>query len=1016
MLGSELEAALEELRLIRELEPPANSRSRRRERGVYLRRRGDDFVVSKQPGPLGPIGSRRQAALAARALAAATDEELESLLDGGPLPRLRARLAHLAESLRYEEAARLRDRIEALEQIVERLRPARAAARAASVPGRTGGRAGLAQRASSSPAGSSGRSGRSRPGPGALLELEAGLAACRPAERTRRAVDRRAGRGPAAARRLHPPPAARARRAAPRPRPDRGASRRDSSVLDSASDLPELRPGAAGNVPVLPVLRRRGGGGCRRPAPRGAQGRHRPLRRPRRLHRARRDARPGGRPRRCSRPTTRSFASELERFGGTVEKFIGDAVMALFGAPVAHEDDPERAVRAALAIRDWAGEQGDELQVRIAVNTGEALVALDARPSEGEGMAAGDVVNTAARLQAAAPVNGVLVGEQTYRATAQAIDYREAEPVVGKGKSEPVPAWEALEARSRFGVDVSRRADAPLVGRGRELELLVSTLARVREERSPQLVTLVGVPGIGKSRLVHELFERVERGRRARPLAAGPLASLRRGRHLLGARRDRQGARRASSRATRPSRPRRSSAARSASSAPTQRSAQWLERHLRPLAGLAGGRLGRRRGGRRGLAPLPRGAGRGAAARARVRGSALGRRRAARLRRPARRAGERRPAARRSAPRAPSCCSGGRAGAAASRTPSRSRSRRSPTRTPRGSSARCSSGRCSTRETQEALLARAGGNPLYAEQYARILLERGDLRSCPRRCRASSPPGSTRSPRRRSGCCRTRPWSARSSGWAPSRRSTASTRGQAEELLHALERKEFVQRARALVGRRRERVRLPPPADPRRRLRPDPAGGPLATSTGARPPGSSRSAAPRIRPRCSPTTTWRRSSSRRRPGSTRPALGESARHALRDAGDRAAALYAVDAAERFYDAALRLWPEDDPERGRCSFAAPHPWSSGCGGDPGRLKRHETPCLPRATTRGRRGRDAARRGLLDAGPGASLFDEHARPGGCADRRRSRRAVRRSRSSCAWQRERIDRRTASPWRSS
>src|SRR5205809_4650816 len=96
---------------------------------------------------------------------------------------------------------------------------------------------------------------------------------------------------------------------------------------------------------------------------------------------------------------------QLEHYGGTVEKFIGDAVMALFGAPSAHEDDPERAVRAALAIRDWAGERGEELQVRIGVNTGEALVSLDARPSEGEAMAAGDVVNTAARLQTAAPLN-----------------------------------------------------------------------------------------------------------------------------------------------------------------------------------------------------------------------------------------------------------------------------------------------------------------------------------------------------------------------------------------------------------------------------------------------------------------------------------------------------------------------------------------------------------------------------------------------------------------------------------
>ena len=99
--------------------------------------------------------------------------------------------------------------------------------------------------------------------------------------------------------------------------------------------------------------------------------------------------------------------AELERYGGTVEKFIGDAVMALFGAPVTHEDDPERAVRAAVAIRDWAREHEDELRLRIAVNTGEALVALGSRPELGEGMASGDVVNTAARLQAAAPVNGV---------------------------------------------------------------------------------------------------------------------------------------------------------------------------------------------------------------------------------------------------------------------------------------------------------------------------------------------------------------------------------------------------------------------------------------------------------------------------------------------------------------------------------------------------------------------------------------------------------------------------------
>ena len=202
--------------------------------------------------------------------------------------------------------------------------------------------------------------------------------------------------------------------------------------------------------------------------------------------------------------------TELERRGGTVEKFIGDAVMALFGAPTAHEDDPERAVRAALAIRDGIREEG-ELQVRVAVTTGEALVALGARPLEGEGMASGDVVNTAARLQSAAPVNGILVDETTYRATEQKIDYAESEPVTAKGKQEPVPAWEVVQARSSYGVDVVRTQRTPLIGRERELEVLVAALGRVRAERSPQLVTLIGVPGIGKSRLVYELSEVIER-------------------------------------------------------------------------------------------------------------------------------------------------------------------------------------------------------------------------------------------------------------------------------------------------------------------------------------------------------------------------------------------------------------------------------------------------------------------------------------------------------------------------
>jgi class 3 adenylate cyclase/tetratricopeptide (TPR) repeat protein len=219
--------------------------------------------------------------------------------------------------------------------------------------------------------------------------------------------------------------------------------------------------------------------------------------------------------RRVLSPFYARLRTELERFGGTVEKFIGDAVMALFGAPVAHEDDPERAVRAALAIREAVAGLNDEnpgldLQVRIAVNTGEAMISLGARPSEGEGMAAGDVVNSAARMQSAAPVGGILVGETTYRATRQAIEYREAEPIVAKGKSEPVPVWEAVGARWRFGVDVAQLGGSELVGRGEELDLLRDALNRARRERAAQLVTLVGEPGIGKSRLVYELFKHVD--------------------------------------------------------------------------------------------------------------------------------------------------------------------------------------------------------------------------------------------------------------------------------------------------------------------------------------------------------------------------------------------------------------------------------------------------------------------------------------------------------------------------
>ncbi len=179
VLGSELEAALEELRLIRELGPPANSRSRRREHGVYLRPRGDELVVTKQPTELGPLTSRRQASLAARALAFSTAEERERLLEGAPLQRLRERLAYLSESLRYEEAARLRDRLEALERVIHRLRrlaELRELEACLIAPAAEPG-----WRKAFFVAGGEVRAVRSLPpGAGARLELAAGAVACSP--------------------------------------------------------------------------------------------------------------------------------------------------------------------------------------------------------------------------------------------------------------------------------------------------------------------------------------------------------------------------------------------------------------------------------------------------------------------------------------------------------------------------------------------------------------------------------------------------------------------------------------------------------------------------------------------------------------------------------------------------------------------------------------------------------------------------------------------------------------------
>ena len=215
------------------------------------------------------------------------------------------------------------------------------------------------------------------------------------------------------------------------------------------------------------------------------------------------------------RPYHARVKQEIERFGGTVEKFVGDAVMAVFGAPVSREDDAERAVNSALRILDAIVELNEEhpdleLTVRGAVNTGEAMVTLGARPAEGEGIVAGDVVNTAARLQQSAPVGGIVVGETTYRATKDLFEYEPLEPVAVKGKAESLPLWHAIAPRRRFGVDVEPIVRTPLIGRDDDLALLQSIYTRTLRDASVQLVTVTGEPGVGKTRLLAEFRKWVD--------------------------------------------------------------------------------------------------------------------------------------------------------------------------------------------------------------------------------------------------------------------------------------------------------------------------------------------------------------------------------------------------------------------------------------------------------------------------------------------------------------------------
>ena len=200
----------------------------------------------------------------------------------------------------------------------------------------------------------------------------------------------------------------------------------------------------------------------------------------------------------------------IESHGGTVEKYIGDAVVGVFGVPTVHEDDAERAVRAGLrvlqALRD-AGltrPDGGSLEARAGVSTGEALVRLDVDPAAGRGFLTGDAVNTAARLQAAAPPMGVVAGHLAYELTREAIDYEPHPPVAAKGKAEPVEAWLAKQAHARTGLRTSGVSATPFLGRKAELAALDEALDEAVAFGEARFALVVGEPGIGKSRLALE--------------------------------------------------------------------------------------------------------------------------------------------------------------------------------------------------------------------------------------------------------------------------------------------------------------------------------------------------------------------------------------------------------------------------------------------------------------------------------------------------------------------------------
>jgi class 3 adenylate cyclase len=204
------------------------------------------------------------------------------------------------------------------------------------------------------------------------------------------------------------------------------------------------------------------------------------------------------------------MAAVIESHGGTVEKFIGEAVMAVFGVPRLHEDDAIRAVRAAAGMREALAELNGELErdhgvgiaARIGVNTGE-VVAGD--PSAGQRLVTGDAVNVAARLEQAAAPGHVLLGDPTYRLVKDAVEVEPVDALELKGKQARVPAFRLVSV-SAEAAGHERHLDSPMVGRAKELSLLEHALERAISERTSHLFTLMGPAGVGKSRLVHEFL------------------------------------------------------------------------------------------------------------------------------------------------------------------------------------------------------------------------------------------------------------------------------------------------------------------------------------------------------------------------------------------------------------------------------------------------------------------------------------------------------------------------------